>query len=459
MKVITLTLSIILIGFSIVGCSEPTQTDGDGGDASPILPNWTVEPTNPVMKSNWALPGDLLLNDPSVMKEGTTYRMWYSKGSGLGINHVRIYEATSTDGIMWTENPDVLLEPDSDIAVTGTGNSPDITGMFELIGEMETDFTNGRPAYKLNGQNWYLWYDTVNGHYRLSDILGADGTASWLGNAATIVDGDFSPYSGTADGTPQAASDWDSEKIETPNVVKVGGTYHMYYSGFKTGDGSGRYQTGHATSTDGITWAKDPANPVLAYHDNPSQWMWYQVAEPGAVYSPRDSKFYLYFTTAIYRGASYDGTPFALQQGIGVATSTDGSTFTFQGAALTQSATYAVEQRYVGYSTPFPIIGTDGLFHLFYDVASFVTDDDWRQVAIAHATSNDGLVFTEIETNIFVYNTGNWYSHEVRAPSVLEEDDLYKMWFAGNNALFFQTGFICAIGYAECAKDTYDADS
>lgn len=458
MKGLTLALSVVLISCSIVGCCGLTAADSDLSDTPPNSQNWTVEPNNPILKSDWALPGDLLLNDPSVMKEGAVYHMWYSKGSGLGVNHVRIYEATSTDGITWTEKPNTLLEPDSDITVTGTNTSADISGVFEIIGEMETDFTNGKPAYKLNGQNWYLWYDASNGHYRLSDVLGADGTASWSGNASTIVDGVFNPHSGTATGTAQAQSDWDSEKTETPNVIKVDGTYHMYYSGFKTGDGPGRYQTGHATSTDGVVWVKDPANPVLAYHDDPSRWMWYQAAEPGAVYNPLDSKIYLYFTTAIYRGAAYDGTPFTLQQGIGVATSTDGSLFTFQGAALTQSASYPAEQRYVGYSTPFAFIGSDGLFHLFYDVASFVTDDDWRQVAIAHATSNDGLTFTEIETDIAVYNTGNWHTFEVRAPSVLEEDGLFKMWFAGNNALFFRPEFVYAIGYAERATDSYDAN-
>ena len=180
----------------------------------------------------------------------------------------------------------------------------------------------------------------------------------------------------------------------------------------------------------------------------------HQAAEPGVVYNPADSTFYLYFTTAKYRGAAWIGTPFTLQQGIGVSTSSDGSSFTFQGVALTQSARYPVEDRYVGYSTPYALIGTDGKFHLFYDVANYVTDTNWRQVALAHATSVAGLTFTEIEPDIAVFGT-SWHPHEVRAPSVLEEGGMFKMWFAGNNALIFQSGFVFGIGYATRDTSTY----
>ena len=150
-----------------------------------------------------------------------------------------------------------------------------------MIGIWAVNYTNGRPAYKLTGQDWYLWYDDVNLHFRISDVLGNNGTASWLGNGGTIVDSDFAIYSGTAAGTPQAISDWDSEKIETPMVVKVDGTYHLYYSGDKTGTGPGQYETGHATSADGTVWVKDPANPVMTYQNDPDVWPWYQAAEPG----------------------------------------------------------------------------------------------------------------------------------------------------------------------------------
>ena len=235
-------------------------------------------------------------------------------------------------------------------------------------------------------------------------------------------------------------------------VLRVGSTYHLYYSGFKVGDSPGAYDTGHATSPDGTVWTKDSNNPVLVGGTDPTQCGFYQAAEPGVVFNPVDSTFYAYHVTARDRGPQYAGTDLALQQGIAVATSADGSTFTFQQMSLTQSAAYPVAMSYVGYSTPFALIDSAGTFHLFYDVAQYAGPGDWRQVALAHATSTDGLTFTEVETDTFVFQDVPWRTHEVRAPCVIEENDIFKMWFAGSNSLFFQPGFTFDIGYATSDK-------
>jgi len=187
---------------------------------------------------------------------------------------------------------------------------------------------------------------------------------------------------------------------------------------------------------------------VIAAGTDPNAWGYYQAAEPGVVWNPADSKFYLYYVTAKNRGGGHVGD-LNLMQGIALATSTDGSSFTFQNMALTQSAHYPVTQNFVGYSTPFAMIDSVGVFHLFYDVANYPNVDDWRQVALARATSTDGLTFTEVETDIFVYEDVAWRFHEVRAPCVLEENGVFRMWFAGNSAGAFGSGFLMGIGYAQ----------
>ncbi len=45
-------------------------------------------------------------------------------------------------------------------------------------------------------------------------------------------------------------------------VVFDGSEFHMWYW---LGGSSGRNRIGHATSPDGVTWTKDPLNPVLDY--------------------------------------------------------------------------------------------------------------------------------------------------------------------------------------------------
>jgi len=54
-------------------------------------------------------------------------------------------------------------------------------------------------------------------------------------------------------------------------VVEVDGTYHMYFSGRTGGSGVLNLEIGHATSTDGVTWVMDPANPVMTLGD-PGEW-------------------------------------------------------------------------------------------------------------------------------------------------------------------------------------------
>ena len=414
-------------------------------DAGPCT--WTPHPANPIVEAGWSAIGDLLMNDPSVMREGDHYRMWFSQGTGAFVNLVRLYDGTSTDGINWTFNPVPLLEPETDVVFTGS-STPAVAGTYRLNGELLPDLVNLSPAYTVAGGGWYVWMDTTAGQYRVSDQPGGDGTASWVGNGGTLVDGTYTPFSGTATGTLQATSAWDSHLAETPNVVLVNGSYHLYYSGAKLGDGPGRYNIGHATSADGVTWTRDPNNPVVRYHDDPMQWGYFTAAEPGVIYNSIDGLFYLYYTSAKYRGAQFNGTDFAAMMGIVLATSPDGSTFTSQGVALTQSAAYPVENLAMGYSTPFPLVDTTGMIHLFYDVAFYPTPGNWRQLALAHAVSADGRSFVEVEADIFTAGMG-WLEEEVRAPSVLEEGGVFRMWFAGNNGLFFQPGFVWGLGYAE----------
>jgi hypothetical protein len=427
---------------------------GSSDDSTSVAYNWQEYASNPIIDSEWDTAyDDLLINDPCVIKEGSTYRMWFSQGTGLGVNHVKIYHGTSSDGINWIlDRSTILLESNSDTEATLLSGplSTNVTGTYKLVGEEQGHLYNFKPAFKLEGQDWFLWYDTPASNYRISATRGTAGSESWIGNGGTKVDGTYSPVD-SATGTITIISDWDSEKIETPMVVHDGTEYHMYYSGFKIGDGPGKYQIGHATSPDGLIWTKDFAyNPVVAYHDNPNNWGYYLVAEPAVIYE--NNTFYLYYTSLKYRGPAYASTDFAAMQGICLSTSPDGSDFTFQQAVLTQSTNYPVSGNYVGYSTPYIMKDSDNKYHLFYDVAAYLTSSDWRQVALAHAVSDDMLNFMEIEHDIFVYDQNDWKHREVRSPSVIEEDGYFKMWFAGNNDLFFQPGFIFAIGYATLQK-------
>lgn len=58
---------------------------------------------------------------------------------------------------------------------------------------------------------------------------------------------------------PGAAGEWDSLGVAAPSVFYDNGRFQMWYQGF---DGT-TWQTGRATSVDGLSWERDARNPVF----------------------------------------------------------------------------------------------------------------------------------------------------------------------------------------------------
>lgn len=229
---------------------------------------------------------------------------------------------------------------------------------------------------------------------------------------------------------------WDSMRIETPSVTKVGNTYHMYYSGAdQKNTNAGIFAIGHATSPDGTNWTKDPANPVVTGQTkDKGQWGYGGAGEPGIVYNPKDQTFYLYYTGMKY-GPGNRGLMAVL-----LAKSKDGSRFTHEVDGrgervmiLTRDVPDAIPNSWFGYSTPSVTITPDGQFHLF---SAFVVAPKGpataRHVTLDHSVSTNGINFKVIEQNIFEAGKGDWKDHQVRSPSVVvEPNGELKMWFAG----------------------------
>lgn len=64
-------------------------------------------------------------------------------------------------------------------------------------------------------------------------------------------------FRGTGKGT------WDKKIRERGYILRDGGTYHLWYTGYNDDLSPTRF-LGHATSADGLTWTRDPANPIHA---------------------------------------------------------------------------------------------------------------------------------------------------------------------------------------------------
>lgn len=281
-----------------------------------------------------------------------------------------------------------------------------------------------------------------NGEYRMwlsGGVLTEDGNPVVQVYHATSEDG--VQWEIDSDSVlPPADSGWDAHRVETPMVLKIDDTYHMYYTGCdrETCAGFPQFAIGHATSQDGIHWERNPNNPIVQPHDNPAEWGFHLVAEPGAAYDPETGTVYLYYTTTKLGGQDHVW----LEMSIHLATSTDGSDFSlhntnrdgFSRPVMRQSAHYPPKDRYMGLSTPWAHIDTDGTFHLFYDVSWQPSSEVWRQVALARAESSDGKRFAEVERDILKTGDAAWLHYEVRAPCVIETEDGFKMWFAGHGS-------------------------
>jgi len=124
-----------------------------------------------------------------------------------------------------------------------------------------------------------------------------------------------------------------------------------------------------------------------------------------------------------------------------VAVSKDGSTFSKNQIVYTLTSSYNAN-KYRGYSTPAVYIN-NGIFYLYHDIVYNLNGFD--QIAISSAKSSDGFNFKELEINIFTINNNDWKNSSVFAPTVLQDNGILKIWFAGQRN---KPKFNFGIGYA-----------
>jgi predicted GH43/DUF377 family glycosyl hydrolase len=300
---------------------------------------WTKYSSNPVMvpgatgewDDNWIWSG-------SVIYHEGVYHMWYTGGnSSEGIP--RIGHATSPDGITWTKDPD---NPVLDLGPEGSWDDSRIHG----------------PSVLLINSQFHMWYSGdpfPSGTYastRIGHATSPDGT-TWTKY----------PNNPIMDHGPNGS--FDDTWISAPFVLYNGSEYHMWY----TGDGGqGTYtQMGHATSPDGISWTRDPHNPVLSC-TNSAGWDYDRAG----------------FAQVIYDGTTY---------------------------------------------------------HMWYSGGETYA---WR---IGYATSEDGSAWTKSKHNpvLSFGSAGSWEESMVASCVVMKSGEKYLMWYSGGSTV---TGNV-RIGYAE----------
>jgi len=256
---------------------SPSSSTADTGQ-------WVKDANNPILSPT---PGawdafEILL--PRLLYDGTTFKMWYvgyrTAESGGSIGY-----ATSTDGVKWTKHPDPVLQP----GPSGTWDT----------------YTTSLGSVVWNGSRYLMWYRgrgpvAENGAIGLAVSPDGISWTKYAGNPVMKgssqyymaypyvikVDGSFkmwyaegSPegyrvnYASSADGMKwtkygsavfspsQDTRKWDAGTVYSPAVIFDGSTYWMWYSG--ADEDLKTWLVGYATSGDGISWTRNPGNPIL----------------------------------------------------------------------------------------------------------------------------------------------------------------------------------------------------
>jgi predicted GH43/DUF377 family glycosyl hydrolase len=221
---------------------------------------------------------------------------------------------------------------------------------------------------------------------------------------------------------PGAPGAWDDRAVSDPAVVYDGNLFYMWYHG--KGD---RIEIGLATSADGLTWERSPANPVLQ-RGPAGGWDGTYVTHPNVIYEPGDSlPFKMWFTG---RQSGY------WRWRLGAAGSMNGTVWVkWEDNPVMNVRGDCWDDYFCARSST---IRRPGLpFEMLYSGATATYLD-----RVGYAVSADGIHWKRFEEPV-LFPTRAWEGNSVDDPCFLFEDGLYKAWFVG--------GVRSGIGYAESA--------
>jgi len=266
------------------------------------------------------------------------------------------------------------------------------------------------PSIYFDGTTYHMWYSGYDGtNVRIGYATSPDGIvwAKYAGNPVLDI------------GVPGS---WDDYYAYLPTVVFLNSTYHMWY----TGNDQSYERIGHATSPDGITWTKDPSNPVINLG---SPGSWYDEGVGTGFVMLEGSTLHLWFD-------GYDGTYFR----IGHAISTDGgASWLFYPNPVLNIGSWdnpRVQSPGVVYNS------VRSEYYMLYAGGDFF---DW-EIGYASSQNINGPWTKPTNESLFKKGgAGTWESLFVAFPYVIFDsaNNIYKMWYTGGDA-----SYSGSIGYA-----------
>jgi predicted GH43/DUF377 family glycosyl hydrolase len=385
-----------------------TWVRGNGG--APVLQG------TPLSFDQDGVYGPDVLYDPA--DPATPYRMWYSGRAGV---FGAIGYATSTDGISWTKYP-------------GPGQLPLAVLTHGPAGSADS-FSAGDPSVLKDGSTWKMWYTgDDSSKKRVAYATSTDGI-TWAKGGKVIAPEDPGVSANIAFGA------------FAPTVWKAGTTYSMLLTGRKL-VGQGVFQTKvmGTTSSDGVNWAGP--SPVLNPSGSNQNFDYSNLNGPDVLQDPGTPAPYKLY----YSGNTIDANG-NFHTRIGLATSTNGSSFNKFNGAQTGGSTLDVGtlgtafdgRQASGLSVAAPA-GASPKFAGFY----WGTRGSDFKPRLGEATSADGSAWTKVPVSApdggALFGLGNQAAFDnggQRDPSVLDDSGTYHLFFTG-----LSSGGTRSIGYA-----------
>jgi len=279
---------------------------------------WTKYPDpvlDPGPSGSW---DDGFLAFSKVIYKDNIYRMWYAGARGQTFNSIGY--ATSSNGITWTKY--------NDPATTNTlyaESDPVLIAGQE--GEWD-DAVVSCPYVLFLDSMYHMWYGgSTDPSLHLASIGHAISTDGINWQKDTLNNPVLSKG---LDGT------WDDTWVFGPFVLYIDGTFHMWYNAWN--GTAHQIRIGHATSPDGISWDRDPNNPVLSFGYS-QDWDYPRVDGPSIIF---DGNFYQMW----YSGGNF------FSWKIGYAYSQDGSEWTkYDGNPVLSGTPGNWDSKWVGLSS------------------------------------------------------------------------------------------------------------
>lgn len=216
---------------------------------------------------------------------------------------------------------------------------------------------------------------------------------------------------------------WDEYGVSMGAVLKFDNQYHLWYNGRMSEVSN--WQIGYAWSDDGINWTKYPF-PVITYGTFGN---WDNNRRLGAVIKVNDTLKMWFVAT--------NNMPF--ESHLGYAWSMDGISWSIYPEPVLSTGQEGDWDNYVVFESS--VIYDGNQYYMWY---GGFDDNDYNPPKIGYATSADGINWVkDIENNPVLEGgiEGSYLQDWVCFPNVLQNDGVFEMWFSGHVNDHYRIGF------------------